>query len=175
MGNRIPENVFVAADNACFNNPSQYTDARYEALLHKMPPHRTLFASAPDVLGSHLATVDKSIPMLRRIRFLGLKSAFVAQDGWDEETTPWDEFDAIFVGGSTEFKFRGGREAVVAAKKRHKWTHMGRVNSLDRLRAAVGIGCDSSDGTYLKFGPDKNWPKLKYWLDHITEQPGMAV
>lgn len=175
MGNRIPHDAFVAADNACFNNPEAYTDARYEKLLHKMPRNRTLFATAPDVLGDHKATIERSIPMLRRIRFLGLKSAFVAQNGWSEDDTPWDELDAIFIGGSTDFKFRDGRDAVVAAKKHRKWCHMGRVNSLDRLRGAVGIGCDSADGTHLKFGPDKNWPKLKYWLDHITEQPGMAV
>jgi hypothetical protein len=52
---------------------------------------------------------------------------------------------------------------------------MGRVHSLDRLRAAVGIGCDSADGTFLRFGPDTNWPRLKYWLDHLDEQQGMAV
>jgi len=50
---------------------------------------------------------------------------------------------------------------------------MGRVNSLDRLRAAIGIGCKSADGTFLKFGPNINWPRLKRWLDHIIEQPEM--
>lgn len=175
MGNKIPEDTWLAADNACFNNPARYSDDRYEAFLAKMPNNRTLFAPAPDVLGNHAATVERAIPMLRRIRALGHKSAFVAQDGWGEDTTPWDEMDAIFIGGSTEFKFRGGRDAVAAAKKRGLWAHMGRVNSLDRLRASVGIGCDSADGTYLKFGPDVNWQRLKYWLDHITTQTAMAI
>lgn len=175
MGNAVPKDAWVAADNACFNNPKGYSQERYEKRLHGMPRNRTLFATAPDVLGDHKATVEQSIPMLRRIRFLGLKSAFVAQDGWEEDDTPWGEFDVLFVGGSTGFKFRGGRDAVAAAKRRGKWCHMGRVNSLDRLRAAVGIGCDSADGTFLKFGPDVNWPKLKRWLDTITDQPGLAV
>ncbi len=175
MGNRIPDDAWLAADNACFNNPKAYSDERYEKFLHRMPKNRTLFATAPDVLGNHDKTVERSIPMLRRLRLLGFKPAFVAQDGWNEMTTPWEDMQVLFVGGSTEFKFRGGRLAVAAAKRRGKEAHMGRCNSLDRLRASIGIGCDSADGTYLKFGPDINWPRLKYWLDHITEQPGMAV
>ena len=71
MGNRIPSEAIVAADNGCFNNPKAYTDKRYEQLLYKMPRGRTLFATAPDILGDHAATIERSIPMLRRIRFLG--------------------------------------------------------------------------------------------------------
>jgi hypothetical protein len=175
MWNKTPDNAMLAVDNACFNNPSKYSDARYEAYLAKMPLDRTLFATAPDVLGNHAQTVERSVPMLKRLRELGFNAAFVAQDGWDEKTTPWQEFDVLFVGGSTEFKFRGGRDAVAEAKKRGKQAHMGRVNSLDRLRASIGIGCDSADGTCLRFGPDKNWPHLLYWLEHTTNQPEMAV
>lgn len=175
MGNAIPEGVAVAADNGCFTNPAGYSDERYERHLRQFPRERTLFATATDVLGDHDATVKRALPVLRMIRDIGLPAAFVVQDGWEEETTPWDELDAIFVGGSTKFKFRGGRAAVAAAKERGLWAHMGRVNSLDRLRAAIGVGCDSADGTFLKFGPDKNWPHLVRWLDCVTVQPEMAV
>lgn len=175
MGNRVPDDAQLAADNACFNNPEAYSDERYAKFLQRMPRPRTLFATAPDVLGSHKQTVERSIPMLRRLRFLGFKPAFVAQDGWQEDSTPWGDLDVLFVGGSTEFKFRGGRAAIVAAKKRRKWCHMGRVNSLQRFRAALAIGCDSADGTFLKFGPDVNWPRLTYWFDRINENPGLAV
>lgn len=175
MGNGAPDGCVVGVDNACFNNPQGYSDERYFGFLKRMPRERTLFATAPDVLGSHADTVKRSVPVLHALRQLGFRPAFVAQDGWDEASTPWEAFDVLFVGGSTEFKFRGGREAVAAATKRGKNSHMGRVNSLDRLRAALGIGCKSADGTYLKYGPDVNWPKLKWWLDHLTEQTGMAI
>jgi hypothetical protein len=175
MRNKIPDDATLAADNACFNNPENYSDGRYEKFLSRMSTERTLFAAAPDIFGSHEKTIERSIPMLRQLRSLGFKAAFVAQDGWAEETTPWDEFDCLFIGGSTEFKFRGGRAAVAVAKKRGKWCHMGRVNSLQRFRAALAIGCDSADGTFLKFGPDVNWPRLKYWFDHISQNPGLAV
>lgn len=175
MGNKIPDDAILAADNACFNNPKAYSNERYQAFLQRLPRERTLFATAPDILGDHAGTVRRSLPILGWLREGGFKSAFVAQDGWNEWSTPWYAIDVLFIGGSTEFKFRGGRESVKAAKKRGKWCHMGRVNSLERLRAAIGIGCDSADGTFLKFGPDKNWPRLRGWLDHITEAPGLAV
>jgi hypothetical protein len=171
----IPKGAMLAADNGCFANPASYSDKRYEMFLRRMPRERTLFATAPDVLGDHRATVARSVPMLRRIRELGHKAAFVAQDGWNEATTPWDELDALFVGGSTAFKFRGGRDAVAAARRRGKWTHMGRVNSLERLRAASSIGCDSADGNFLRFAPRDNWPRILAWFDAMESQPGLAV
>lgn len=175
MGNKPPTDVWLGVDNGCFSKPEKYSDEMYKRYLQKIPPEHTLFVTAPDVLGNHKATVERSVPTLRKLRSWGFKAAFVAQDGWEEETTPWDEFDVLFIGGSTEFKFRNGRDAVGAAKARGFMAHMGRVNSLDRLRASVAIGCDSADGTCLAFGLDKNWPKVKWWLDHLDIQPEMAV
>lgn len=171
----IPSIGPVAADNDCFNNPESYSDERYEAFLRTMPPERTLFATAADVLGDHAATVQRSKLPLRKIRAIGLKAAFVAQDGWNEKTTPWDEFDVLFVGGTTEFKFRAGRHAAIAAKRRGKAVHMGRVNSLRRLRAAFSIGCDTVDGTFLKFAPDKNWTRFCRWFDSLERQHEMRL
>jgi hypothetical protein len=169
MGNRIPLDAPVAADNGCFSDPDSYDDDRY--IKHLLRFERCLFAVAPDVVGDHAATVERSLPMLTRIRSVGHKVAFCAQDGWSEDTTPWSCFDVLFVGGTTEFKFRGGRAAVAAAKRRGKLTHMGRVNSMERLRAAASIGCDTADGTFLRFGPDVNTPKLLGWLDSIDAVP----
>src|SRR5262245_1457086 len=102
MGQAPPDGVHVAADNACFSNPTAYSNERYERFLNRFPRHRTVFATAPDVRADHAATVERSIPVLRMIRTLGLPAAFVAQDGWDEASTPWNQFDVLFVGGTTE-------------------------------------------------------------------------
>jgi hypothetical protein len=175
MGNRVPEGVPVAGDNACFANPDTYSDERYLDRLSHAEASRWLFAPAPDVVGDHAATVARSGPMLRRIRDAGIKAAFCAQDGWDESTTPWDEFDALFIGGTTGFKFRGGRDAAKAAKARGKWVHMGRVNSLVRLRAAASIGCDSADGTHIRFEPDVAAPRVMAWLDQLSREPMLEL
>jgi hypothetical protein len=47
---------------------------------------------------------------------------------------------------------------------------MGRVNSQERLRYARHIGCDSVDGTYLAFGPDRNLPRLLGWMAEVNDQ-----
>jgi hypothetical protein len=47
---------------------------------------------------------------------------------------------------------------------------MGRVNSYRRLRVAKLIGCNSADGTFLKFAPTENIGRLKRWLDKIDSQ-----
>jgi hypothetical protein len=60
----------------------------------------------------------------------------------------WPRIDALFVGGSTQWKLGPSAEALVAeAKARGKWVHMSRVNSARRIRYAASIGCDSIDGT----------------------------
>jgi hypothetical protein len=62
------------------------------------------------------------------------------------------------------------RDLTTQASVRGKWVHMGRVNSLKRLRYAEMIGCDSVDGTYLTFAPDENLPRLLGWLRDLDTQ-----
>lgn len=68
----------------------------------------------------------------------------------------------------TEWKL-GPVAASIAreAKARGKWVHMGRVNSERRMRYAASIGCDSVDGTFLKWGPAKNLPQLLAWVSRL--------
>jgi hypothetical protein len=94
----------------------------------------------------------------------------VAQDGCTDQPhlIPWGEFDVLFLGGTDDFKL--GRDAAAVsgeANSRGVPIHMGRVNSLRRLRIASSLDCASVDGTYLAFGPDKNLPRLLRWLDQV--------
>ncbi|WP_405928098.1 hypothetical protein OG554_05250 [Streptomyces griseus] len=38
---------------------------------------------------------------------------------------------------------------------------------------AEWFGCDSVDGTFLAYGPDKNLPKLLSWLDELDGRPSL--
>jgi hypothetical protein len=91
-----------AADNGRFADPASYSDEAFLKWLERWHRPTCLFVTAPDVVGSHDQTLALSGPMLPRIRALGYKAAFVAQDGFDQ--APWDEFDCLFIGGTTEFK-----------------------------------------------------------------------
>lgn len=177
QGNAIPEGSAWCADNGCFGKGFPGEDA-WLAWLDSFTPEqraRCLFATAPDVVADAAGTLERSRPWLPKIRELGYPAAFVAQDGLENMPVPWDEFDALFIGGSTEWKL-GPHAARLAreAKARGKWVHCGRVNSERRLRYCAAIGCDSVDGTYLVFGPDQNLPKLKRWLDRNQTAPSLT-
>lgn len=169
-GNAVHLNVSAyqawAADNGCFSPSGKPFDAdRWFTWLSSLDPAGALFAVAPDVVGDAVATLERSRPWLARIRQLGFPVAFVAQDGIENTTVPWGEFDALFIGGSTEFKLGlQARRAVAVAKALGKHVHMGRVNSKRRFDIATHWGCDSVDGTFLAFGPSVNLPRLLGWF-----------
>lgn len=174
QGNNRPAGVAWIADNGCFSD--NFDEARWWRFLqdnaHDAPS--CLFATAPDVVGDAQATLVRSLPWLPKIRALGYPAAFVAQDGLEHLDAPWDAFDVLFIGGTTEWKLgRHARHLVREAKLRGKHTHMGRVNSASRFRYAEHIGCDSADGTFLTFGPDVNLPRLLGWM-HPTLFGGAA-
>lgn len=174
QGNARPAGVTWAADNGCFGAGYPGDDA-WLAWLTANSPDGCLFATAPDVVGDAAATLERSAPHLPAIRDLGYPAALVAQDGLTEGATPWDELDALFIGGTTAWKLGPDAAALVAvAKRRGKHVHMGRVNSRRRWQYAEHIGCDSVDGTYLTFGPDVNLPRLLGWT-HATLPIGGAA
>lgn len=164
QGNIKPDGVIWCADNGCFGK-GYPGDDKWLAWLEKLGPTDCVFATAPDVVGDAEATMERSLPLLPEIRKRGFPAALVAQDGLEGLDIPWDDFDALFIGGSTEWKLGEAAKALVAeANTRGKYTHMGRVNSKKRYNYARSIGCDSVDGTFLVFGPKVNLPKLLTWI-----------
>lgn len=171
----LPDRLRWIADNGCFTAAYPGDDAWIAWLGSYTDEQRSrcLFAVAPDVVGDAAATGVRSAPWLPVIRDLGYPAAFVAQDGLEDLDDPWEEFDALFIGGSTEWKLgRHARELAGEAKARGKWVHMGRVNSARRFHYAATIGCDSADGTKLAFGPHTNLPAVLGWVDH-SELPSL--
>jgi hypothetical protein len=174
MGNALPPDHVYACDTGCFNAPEKHDDDAYLAWLDKLPRDRCLFATAPDVVGDAVATLERSAPMLPRIRAMGFSAALVAQDGLESLPVPWESFDCLFMGGTTAWKLsEDAYRLMAAAKARGLWVHAGRVNSLRRLRAMEMGGADSADGTFLKFGPDVNLPRVVAWLDALKRQPAL--
>lgn len=167
-GNRVVAGVEWIADNSVFGGKYPGDDAYLAWIASRPSRHWCRFAVAPDVVGDADATLFRSGPMLHRIRAL-VPVAYVAQDGATPTSLPWGHFDALFIGGSTGWKL-GPQAAELAheARRRGLWVHMGRVNSLKRLRYAQEIGCDSVDGTYIAFGPNINLPRMLRWLSSLT-------
>jgi hypothetical protein len=171
MGNRLPPGQMWAADNGRFSAPEKYTDAGYLLWLGTRYAESCLFATAPDVVGDAAATLALSAPMFEPIRAAGYRVALVAQDGLEHLTVPWDRFDVLFIGGTTAWKLGEACRVIVAeAKRRGVWVHMGRVNSLKRMRYAESIGCDSADGTVLKHDPKR---PVHAWGPRVLSEPSL--
>lgn len=171
-GNRLEPGRRWIADNSVFAGNYPGDDAYLTWLAGRQHlASACAFVVAPDVVCDAAATWERSAPMLPRIRALGFPVALVAQNGLEDMAVDWSSFDALFIGGDDAWKLGPAARALIAEAHGHgKHVHMGRVNSLERLRYARLVGCDSVDGTYLAFGPDKNLPKLLGWLSDVNGQ-----
>ena len=178
QGNKIGRYPVWCADNGCgpgvrgigMGYPG---DDAFLVWLESLLPFsdRCKFAVAPDVVGDAAATLDRSRPFLPLIRAMGYPAAFVAQNGQDRLPVPWDEFDVLFNGGDDGWKLgEPMRRLASEAKARGKWLHMGRVNSLKRMRRARADGYDSCDGRCISFGPDIRLPEALGWLRDVNDQ-----
>jgi hypothetical protein len=175
QGNELPSGAPWAADNGCYGK-GYPGDPIWLSWLASRPRRRgpCLFAVAPDVVADAAATLWRSAPHLPVIRAHGYRAALVAQNGLEVLEVPWTDFDVLFIGGDTAWKLGPhARRLAYEAKRRGKHVHMGRVNSLRRLRYAAAIGCDSADGTYVKWGPDINLPKVLGWVRDLDTQTAL--
>jgi len=135
-----------AVDNDCFNGLDAKAFRRMVDGLTGLDG--CLFANAPDVVGDHPATLALWEEWQPYLAASGLPPSFVLQNGSSIPTVPWNELDAVFIGGCTAWKLGHEAERIVAeAHRRGKWVHMGRVNTYRRITYAQSIGVHSVDGT----------------------------
>lgn len=122
------------------------------------------FVVIPDVIRDANATIKRFPDYAPRIKAMGYPVAFVAQDGQENLPLP-DDYDALFIGGSTNWKLGlGAKRLMLEAKARGKWVHMGRVNSRSRIAYCRSLGIDSVDGTHVIYEPDKAIERIKSWM-----------
>lgn len=176
---RIPEGAQFGCDNGRFGR-GWPGEARWWSWLgstvDRYGTGRCLFAVAPDEPMDAHTTLRMSAPWLPRIRTLHVPAAFVAQDGSEAGLIPWEDVDLLFLGGTTAWKTGpAARWVTQQALDRSIPVHMGRVNSLKRLRLAQDFGCTSADGTFLAFGPDQNLPRLLSWLTAVNTPAGTPL
>jgi hypothetical protein len=127
---------------------SRFEGKAFDALLRREEHHKDkcLFVTAPDVVGSARRTLE--IFEFWKPKLKGWKVALACQDGQEHLPMPWDAIDAVFIGGSTNFKCGDGAAQIVrAAKILDKWVHIGRVNHPARFDHFAKLGADSFDGT----------------------------
>lgn len=143
---QYPESRF-AIDNGAY---AKFLPTTFRALLKREWSSRHLcrFVAVPDVVGSAQRTLEAF--KYWRDQLSGWPLALVAQDGQGHLEIPWEQIDAIFIGGTTDWKMSEHAAAICkAGKTMEKWVHAGRVNTPARFEHFEKLGVDSIDGSGL--------------------------
>lgn len=152
----VPRFTSWAADNGAFGaflRRVPFEQAVWERWIRRLPDD-PLFVVVPDAVGDHAATAASWAGNAELVHGLDYRAAFVLQNGCVSLSQVPADADAVFIGGDDAYKLGSDAARVCwAAKERGLWVHMGRVNSRRRFLRASAMGCDSADGTFLRFGP----------------------
>ena len=147
-----------AADNDCFQGLNASAYLRMLDAIHGLPGCK--FVVAPDVVSDWKATRVRFEEWYDDLVACWQPVAYVIQDGQPSKEVPWRRIEALFVGGSSEFKCSDeAHDLVRDAQARGLWTHMGRVNTAQRMTLAKSWGCDSIDGTSVSMYTRRRLPE----------------
>lgn len=165
ISSAMKKGALWVGDNGAFTGT--VTDEKFEEWLEKLKPYQetNLFIVVPDVVGNAEETIVKYHELSGYLLQEGWKISFVAQDGikigqdrffvGDGElyVDLMDDFDCLFVGGSTEFKLSTlADDCIRKAQEFGKHIHIGRVNSWRRyshFRIMRGSSEWTCDGTAI--------------------------
>ncbi len=156
-----------ACDNDAFSSWSsnrEWNEAEWIAMLDwtRMCEFKPMWALIPDVVADKKRTLEnweKYYPVAVSYRY---KLAFAVQDGMTPDDVPINA-DVVFVGGSTEWKWK----TVSTWTQNFKRVHVGRVNSIDRLWLCEDLGVESVDGTGWFRDPSNSskFPAVLDWME----------
>ena len=156
-----------AGDNDAFHG--RFTEQKFFKHLNRLTPFipSCLFITCPDVRLDCEATLrlwDEWSPYLA---FEGFPVAYVAQDGC--QNFPLPDADRLFIGGGDEWRAEWMGEMIRRGTEAGMAVHVGRVNSLKRMRLTDSFGASWCDGTYIKYrGKERGLREVGQWLDKVN-------
>jgi hypothetical protein len=133
-----------------FQEGRQWDERPFVALLHKLggsPLCEGIIA--PDIVGGGADSLRLSLRWIDRLLVLGPRVYLAVQPGIkssDIERFLGDRV-GVFVGGDSEWKERTAAGWASLARQCGARCHVGRVNTLSRLRIVAEAGVDSFDGS----------------------------
>jgi len=148
---------YFAIDNGAF---SGFKLNAFRRLLNRQEPNRAgcQFVCVPDVVGNARRTLE--IWERRHEVVDGWPLALVAQDGLEDLSVPWGEFECLFIGGTNEFKSSAAAwDLIQTAKILKKHVHIGRVNSSARFENFADVA-DTCDGSGVSRGLCKHFQRI---------------
>ena len=160
-----------AMDNQAFTQGFNAHEYFYRLLMLEPFWSNCLFLVVPDVVGDAIQTLDNWRHWVRY--FATWSVAFVAQDGQENLPMP-DDFDVLFIGGTTEWKESDA--AIDCIKRaRYKRIHIGRVNTWRRYRHFARMpGAENwtCDGTRIRYERDK---ATRDWQRYMAQPPLITI
>jgi hypothetical protein len=154
-------------DNDAFihhTKASKWDESKWVEMLQwaSMCAVKPIWCLVPDVVGDSKATKRNWSKYSEHVSCRGFKTAFAVQDGMTTDDVPGDA-DVVFVGGSTQFKWRTARQWTRSFQR----VHVGRVNSFEKLWLCDDLGVESVDGTGWFRDPsdETKLPNLIRWLN----------
>lgn len=156
-------------DNECYLQQANFSFPNFLRSLEKMEHYaqkNLKFVVCPDVVGNHHATARQWEKYSGVLKKMGYPLAYVGQDGLT--ALPDEDFDCFFIGGTNQFKTNPHTlQLCQEARLKGKWVHVGRVNTLSRLRYFSSVA-NSVDGTSWAIAPAKNLPPFLRELEKLS-------
>lgn len=143
--NALAHKMLWAWDNGCY---TRFEPEKILRSLHRWQGIEScVYGVLPDVWADAKATLAFFDEWNAIYKSFGFKTALAAQDGLDNLDIPFDDFDALFIGGSDDFKESDALEDIVnEAHRRELWIHDRRCNFPRAILRAIALGCHSFDG-----------------------------
>jgi hypothetical protein len=164
----VRNGLLWAADNGAFIR--DFDPDRFFPWLECFRPYFStcLFVTCPDKVGDASKTIELFIQW--RDQLGNWPVAFVAQDGQEDRLLPPPSmYDALFVGGSTEWKMSSNAiDCIHRARLYDKHIHIGRVNYFRRYQHFSSLPDSEKftcDGTRTKYERTK---AIKDWKNYMV-------
>jgi hypothetical protein len=152
---------FAAAMKSLEWDEAAYWDMLTKASRGKHPA----WILVPDVPFDREGTLREWEKWAPKLRSYGWPLAFAVQDGMTQTDVPADA-DVVFVGGTTEWKWK----TIWGWCKANKRVHVGRVNGYRGLWHCHDAGAESCDGTGWFRGDQEQLAGLEQYLEESTKQ-----
>jgi len=170
-----PHPYWIGVDNGCYNADSvdsfNQIEQKFIDLTYRLDPGRLAFVASPDIIADPDQTLELFYGWRPHFLHLRLRTALVLQDGMTTQDIPWPELEAVFVGGTDQYKFSPDVYRICLQAKQHrKWIHFGRINSKRKLSLAHDYHAHSVDGLHWSFYTHKNLAQGIEWVQSIKSQ-----
>jgi len=157
----LDNDAYTAWDKGhAWNEDTYFQFLEWAAAQEQQP----LWAAVPDVVANRDKTHRNWEKYASKVKQYGWPLAFVAQDGMEPGDVPEDA-SVVFIGGTYRWKWRNVPEFSAKLSR----VHVGRVNTLFRLRRCEELGVESVDGTGWFRRPEAEFIELEDFLAGIPD------